>query len=188
MLKDTPFHTLVSHSQDNRRVQQCAQFVSHIPTLLLQPLLFRKSFYKNTAKESASLESVPIIYNWTTVSLLLLWNYELSWNMSVKNSSSEFVTECSDDERNEIGKQRMSLVPSQKLSLLWWESTILKTKRSWESWQTHIGRFCRSVERNNQFTYSALERTPTEKVWRKRRCVPPKPCCFAVRATHKHWK
>lgn len=38
--------------------------------------------------------------------------------MSVKNSSSEFITECSDDERNEIGKQRMQFVPLQKLSLL----------------------------------------------------------------------
>ena len=37
--------------------------------------------------------------------------------MNVKNSSSELVTECSDDERNEIGKVLMLFVPLQKLSL-----------------------------------------------------------------------
>ena len=32
---------------------------------------------------------------------------------------------------------------------------------------------------------SALERTPTERVWSKRRCVPPRPCCSVVRATSR---
>lgn len=40
----------------------------------------------------------------TTVSLFLLPAFEMSSNMA-RNSSAELITECSDDERNQIGKQ-----------------------------------------------------------------------------------